>query len=430
MKKKYRFSLRLKFVLLTTILAIITYSFTALFIYIVYDAVHQFWAISQQGFIIMTLLMGIFWSGILAYFAARFVTRPLEKLEGAASRAADGDLNQSIDVSRSDDEIRGLTISFNTMLKNLTNMVHNIEKHFENTNQSVRQLKDASNEAAQHSQLIGASIDEISKGAESSSDAIQQTVLSVEVATELAEEVQSKASRSKDKSNTMLGTLNKSKLVVNQLVTGIQEVAGSQEKSLQDVEHLKENALQVETIISMVGEISEQTNLLALNASIEAAHAGEHGKGFAVVAEEIRKLADQSANAVKRISDLITAIQDDVAIVAKKINDNVVYVKEETKKGVETNQAIEQMASSVNDVASEIAAIATVVNKQLESIQATSVQSQEVAAIAQETSAGTEEVNASIQEQAGIIEGVDNMASSLEKQAQTLNEQIRQFKVS
>src|SRR5699024_5201813 len=97
-----------------------------------------------------------------------------------------------------------------------------------------------------------------------------------------------KAEQSKMKSDEMTETLNTSKTVVNNLVQGIQALAREQEASLQGVQSLKDNAHQVESIITMVGEIAEQTNLLALNASIEAARAGEHGQGFAVVAEEIR----------------------------------------------------------------------------------------------------------------------------------------------
>ncbi|MEC5424459.1 HAMP domain-containing methyl-accepting chemotaxis protein [Virgibacillus sp. C22-A2] len=429
-KKKYRFSLRVKLVLFVTILAIITYSVSAFFLYFIFNYIQSFWQVSEQAFTIVTLFLGISWTGALAFFAARMITKPLEKLEYVASQAANGNLNQTIEIPKSDDEIRSLSIGFDTMLKNLTNMVHNIDKHFDNTNNSVIQMKEASSQAAQHSVLIGASIDEISKGAESSSEAVQHTAESVEIATGLAGEVQEKAVQSKEMSTKMLVTLTNSKNVVNQLVKGIQKLADEQEISLKDVDHLKQNAQQVETIISMVGDIAEQTNLLALNASIEAARAGEHGRGFAVVAEEIRKLADQSAQAVQRISGLITAIQEDVARVVEKINENVVYAKKEAEHGANTNIAIEQMSGTVMEVAAGIGTIENLVNKQLKSIQDTVRQSQEVAAIAEETSAGSEEVNASIQEQAATIERVDILAHGLEEQAKSLNKQINQFNVS
>lgn len=429
MKTKYRFSLRVKLMLFTTILALITYSTSAIFLYYVHDFIVEYWTISMEAFTIGTLMLGIIWSGLLAFMAARFLTKPLENLERAATKAANGDLNQTVEISKTDDEIRALSIAFNTMLKNLKEMVRNIDIHFDNTNQTVIQMKTAAGQVAQHSEQISASIDDISKGAESSSEAIQKTVESVETATALAEEVQEKAQQSKEKSTMMLDTLKNSIKVVNQLVDGIQRLANEQELSLKDVDHLKQNTLQVESIITMVGEIAEQTNLLALNASIEAARAGEHGRGFAVVAEEIRKLADQSAQAVQRISGLIAAIQDDVSQVVNNINENVGYAKTEAENGEKTNTAIGKMANSVEEVAQEIESIYNVVEVQLQSIKATASQSQEVAAIAEETSAGAEEVNASIHEQATVIESVDELAHELGEQAQNLNRQIQQFKV-
>lgn len=429
-KKKYRFGLRIKLVLLITGLAIITYSFSALFIYVVQDFVQQYVAISDFWFTILTLGKGIFWSGLLAYFAARIITKPLENLEEVASHAAEGDLHQEVLIPKSDDEIRALSIAVHKMLENLQSMVHNIDRHFDTANHTVVQMRQASKASAEHSELIRASTDDISKGAESSADAIQHTAESIEQATTLAQKVQEKATQSQEQSGEMLEILAHSKQVVHRLVGGIETLAKDQEASLTDVEHLKQNALQVESIISMVGDIAEQTNLLALNASIEAARAGEHGQGFAVVAEEIRKLADQSAQAVSRISDLITAMQSDVNNVVEKINDNVMYANEEASNGAETNGAIEKMSGSVTDVVTEVEMISQLVNQQLQSIEMTVQQSQEVAAIAEETSAATEEVNASIVEQASTIDQVDDLAHELEEQASTLKDQINQFKTT
>lgn len=429
MKKKHRFGLRWKLVLFTTILAIITYSTSAFFIYILYDYVKELWNISEEWFTIITLTLGIIWSGILAFLAARFITKPLQRLEQVASKVADGDLKQKVEIPRSDDEIRALSIAFDAMLTNLTEMVHNIENNFRHTNESVTKMRDASSESAQHSEMIRASTDDISKGAESAAISIQQTAALVQDATSLAEEVQIKAGQSKEKSQNMVELLESSKKAVNRLVTGIQTVAEEQEASLEDVEQLVTNASQIEAIISMVGEIAEQTNLLALNASIEAARAGEHGQGFAVVAEEIRNLADESAQAVQQISSLITDIQSNVNNVGNKITTNVGYAKEEAEAGATTNEAIEKMSVSVTEVANEVDAISRLVNKQLQSIQETVNQSQEVAAISEETSAATEEVNAAVHEQASTIDLVDSLARDLDEQAEKLNREINKFNV-
>lgn len=428
-KKKQRFNLRVKLVLFTTVLALITYTMSAIFIYVIQDYLQSMINMSEQTYVILILVLGVIWSGILAYFAARFITKPLQNLERSAMNAAEGHLNQTIEIRGSDDEIRSLSIAFNKMLQNLQNMIDNINKHFDHTNKSVIQLREATEQSAQYSALISRSTTDISQGAEGSAEAIQQTVELIEYATKIAEEVQLKAGQSKEKSIEMLTVLDDSKRAVHGLVQGIQTIVTDQKDSLEDVNELKENAIQVESIITMVGDIAEQTNLLALNASIEAARAGEHGRGFAVVADEVRVLADQSAQAVQRISGLIGDIQEGVSQVVTKMNDNVTKASAEAEIGLQSNQTIEHMTTSVTDVASEIESISELVDKQLNSIQATVEQSQDVAAIAEETSAASEEVSASVDEQASTVESINEQARELEGQANTLNEQIKRFTI-
>ncbi|WP_208590727.1 methyl-accepting chemotaxis protein [Gracilibacillus suaedae] len=430
-KTKKGVSLRIRLVIFTTLLALITYSTSALFIYVLKDIIGEFINIPEVWYVLGTLTLGIIWSGILAFFAAGFITRSLNKLKNVAAKVADGDLNVEIEQPRTQgDEISELTIAFQKMVHHLKTVLTEIEQHASETSQSVHKMKDAASKTKQQTDVLEDTIGQISTGAEETSDAIQQTAEAVENSTRLATQVDQKAEDSQGKSNEMVQQLNESKEVINQLLSGIMQLADNQDHALHDVNRLSQKAKEVENVISLVGDISEQTNLLALNASIEASRAGEEGKGFAVVAEEVRKLADQSSDAVQTISNLIQDMQKDVELVVGNMRTQVDETRGEVKKGEETNQVIDNMSDSVHQVASAIREISQLVDNQLQEIEATQAKSQNVAAIAEETSAGAQEMQATVEEQAGFAENLEELAISLDQQAQNLKIKIEQFKLS
>ncbi len=427
-QQHYKFSIRKKLVILTTALAVITYSTSAFFIFVLYPIFFKDY-INEVVFTLVTLFLGIIWSGILAFVAGILFVKPLKDLEKAALRAAAGDITQNVRVYRFDDEIRAVGLAFNEMLENLRQMVQLIDENFTETNNKVIHISEESAKASEQAESIAMTINEISKGAENSAVSIQRTAESVEEMKHLAMEVQEKAKNSEEVSNEMLEELQKNREVISALIKGIEELAHANKGSLKSVNLLAENAKKAEQIIHVVGDIAQQTNLLALNASIEAARAGEHGKGFAVVADEVRKLADESANAVKGISDLLNNIQQEVQQVVAQISDIVDSVNEEVAKGNAANQSMEQMANTIYQVADAVKHISLLVDEQLERIRETSIQSQEVSAIAQETSAGAEEVASSTQEQTAIIEHVDEYVQELKTLAGKLKDTIVQFKI-
>ncbi len=426
-KKHFKFGLRKKLALFITVLALITYSTSGLFISYVHPIF--FSGMNEGVFSIITLGLGIFWSGVLAYFAAGFIIKPLQKLEKVALKAAEGDIREDLELSKSDDEIRSLGIAFNHMLFNLRSMVQSIDENFRETNEKVIAISKESSQAAEQAENISRTIQEISLGADSSAISIQNTAESVEDIITIAKEVQNKANTSSVTSNEMLSELSTSKEAIHSLIMGIQKLAEENQESLVAVKRLEDNAKKVEQIIQLVGDIAAQTNLLALNASIEAARAGEHGKGFAVVAEEVRLLADESAKAVQGISSLIQNIQHDVQSVVKQISEQVVTANTEAKKGSDSTRVIAEMTETIHSVAAAVQDITVLVDKQMECIEETSSQSQEVAAIAEETSAGAEEVSASTHEQTNVIANVEVLANELQGQAEKLKQTITRFRV-
>ncbi len=118
---------------------------------------------------------------------------------------------------------------------------------------------------------------------------------------------------------------------------------------------LSEHTQQIGSTISVVDDIAEQTNMLALNAAVEAARAGEHGKGFAVVAGEIRKLADESKQAITKITSLTSNIQ--------YTTNSTVMATEEGSKEIET------VVKDINQVATNSESLLNIIRTVLESFE-------------------------------------------------------------
>ncbi|MGE7622091.1 methyl-accepting chemotaxis protein [Viridibacillus sp. NPDC096237] len=422
---KHSFGLRKQLVLFVSILAIITYSTS--FIFIEYIQPHFFPNIKRSIFEIITYALGILWSGILAAAFSSFIIKPLQNLEAATNRAAEGYIGEDVNLPRSNDEIRALAVAFQSMLENLRKMVNSIDQNFQSTNKTVLDLSKETENAASQAEAVALTIAHISKGAESSAVSIQQTAEALEDVRVIAKEVNGRAELSSQHSERMMNELTFTTKKIENLVSGIKQIVSGNKDALGNIHQLESNAKQVERIIQLVGDIAAQTNLLALNASIEAARAGEHGKGFAVVAEEVRQLADQSAEAVQGITGLIQTMQSDVHNVVEQMTSQVAFAVKEVEKVSETTNAVEGMTSIVHEMADSVVEISQFVEKQMHNIETTAHQSQEVAAIAQETSAGAQEVRSVTEEQARSIEEIDQLSKHLKMQSEELYKMILQF---
>lgn len=172
----------------------------------------------------------------------------------------------------------------------------------------------------------------------------------------------------------------------------------------------------VNTITDSISQIATQTNLLSLNAAIEAARAGEAGRGFSVVAGEVRKLAENSKQAVESITNILDDIKSDILDASKAMETGAVAVDNQQKTLQSTKGSFTNIKSSISDSVKEIdSCIENLTSASSEKDNVLSIMDK-VTNISQEHSALSEEISANMALQTRSLEELDNNISAINYQ--------------
>lgn len=379
----------------------------------------------------VTFVVVILISIVLVYFVANRISKSIKAASHHLNLLAEGNLSVEMPAKflKLKDEIGEMTGAMNSMQGSLREMIGNVKDNSFSINNQSENLSVITQEIADSSQSVSATISEVAKGTNSQSEdlvSITDTLEQFNIKlTEMVSEIQAVGDNSKEISSMATSSSQE----MNLLNQSVASVSSSFKEFSGKITTLGKEINQISEITNLINNIAAQTNLLALNAAIEAARAGEAGKGFAVVADEIRQLAEQSKISSDKISQVTLGISQSAdsmiknsAAMDNELLNQVNVIEHSLTSFKQIIHAIDEIIPKIDLIQTSAYDIEGDKNQVLSKIEGISSISMEISASAEEISAASQEMSASAEE-------VASSAQILNGATGHMLTQVEQFKI-
>ena len=342
-------------------------------------------------------------AAVLATWIIRSVTGPLggepDEAKAVVEKIAQGDLTADIKVRAGDSS--SLIAATRNMQISLRKMVADLKQNAEGVASAAQQLSSSS------SQVATATAHQ-SEAASSMAAAVEEMTVSINHVSDSAREAHSVTAETGDLSQ-------EGNRVIEDTVAEMQHISKTVGEAADTIQAVGESSQKISSIVQVIKDVADQTNLLALNAAIEAARAGEQGRGFAVVADEVRKLAERTAQATTEISGMIDAVQSSAHAAVGTMQQAVSRVEQGVGMAQKASDSMLGISGGAQRVVSSVNEISNALKEQ-------SVASNEIASNVEKIAQMSEENSAATREAA-------DTAHQLEELAVATRQAVSQFRV-
>jgi methyl-accepting chemotaxis protein len=343
----------------------------------------------------------IIFSIILGLTTLKAVVTPTEKIRNAVKQIEyDNNLKLRVDY-KSTDELGEMVQAFNSMMDKLQSSFQDIQKRMGEVNGAVANFSTAA-------QQVAASSASQSSSTSAMAASVEQMTVSINTVSNSASEAQGLAQHAGE-------TSNEGGKIIDRTSAEMSAIAATVAQASQVIQALGAESEQISAVVQVIKEVADQTNLLALNAAIEAARAGEQGRGFAVVADEVRKLAERTAQSTGDISSMVGKIQ----VSAREAVGEMDRVVRQVDAGKTLAQNAGTCIQTIRDEANKVSQAVTEISNALrEQNQA----SQDIAKHVESIAQMTDENNAAAEDAAGGAKQLDQLSRDV-------SATVAQFKV-
>lgn len=388
----------------------------------------------KQAYEIRNLTIGITIAAIIiafliAIFLAYNIYKAIRSATAVLEKAADGDLTGSVQMKRKD-EFGMLGGSINSMISNMKVLLNKVDQVSGLVQSSSDDVTRASGLLASSSDEICNAVSEIESGTSSQAIEAENCLEQMALLSEKINALTTNTSAIESISHSTKTYASQGIEIIDQLNKRAKDTQEVTKAVIEGISKLNDESNTIENIVEVISSISDQTSLLSLNASIEAARAGDSGKGFAVVADEIRKLADESMQAVGRISDIITRINSQTVVTVETARRAEQIVGAQQDALVTTvnlfntiNKYVEDLVENLENITNGIEQMSVTKDQTLSAIQS-------ISDVSERSAASTLQVSATIVNQMDAIKQLNSNAETLSSNSKDLLGAVTQFKLN